>query len=81
MSSLGGVTNENAERLKAQGNTLHVKGQYRAAYKKYSEAIKEDPRNAVYWANRAASGLAMKEYVNPYFNLIVPLPPLALFNL
>jgi Flp pilus assembly protein TadD len=54
--------NENAERLKSQGNALHVQGQYRAAYKKYSEAIKEDPTNAVLWANRAASGLAMKEY-------------------
>jgi Flp pilus assembly protein TadD len=58
------VSNENAERLKAQGNTLHVNGQYRAAYKKYTEAIREDPMNAVYWANRAASGLAMKEYVS-----------------
>ena len=57
------ASNENAERLKAQGNALHVRGQYRAAYQKYSEAIREDPMNAVYWANRAASGLAMKEYV------------------
>jgi Flp pilus assembly protein TadD len=55
-------SNENAERLKAQGNALHVQGQYKAAYKKYSEAIKEDPTNAVLWANRAASGLGMKEY-------------------
>lgn len=55
---------ENAERLKAQGNALHVKGQYKAAYKKYSEAIKEDPTNAVLWSNRAASGLAMKEYLD-----------------
>jgi Flp pilus assembly protein TadD len=58
-------SNENAERLKTQGNALHVQGQYRAAYKKYSEAIKEDPTNAVLWANRAASGLAMKEYQHP----------------
>ena len=55
-------SNENAERLKAQGNTLHVQGQHKAAYKKYTEAIKEDPTNAVLWANRAASCLAMKEY-------------------
>ena len=72
------VVNENAERLKAQGNALHVKGLYRAAYKKYSEAIKVDPMNAVYWANRAASGLAMKEYVHVLIN---PLTANPLFNL
>ncbi|KAF8240805.1 hypothetical protein L208DRAFT_1230511, partial [Tricholoma matsutake] len=37
---------------------------YRAAHKKYSEAIKEDSTNAVLWANRAASGLGMKEYLD-----------------
>jgi hypothetical protein len=51
----------NVERLKAQGNALHVKGQYEAAYHKYSEAIKADSTNAVLYANRAASSLAMKE--------------------
>ena len=54
--------NEDAERLKARGNALHVQGQHKAAYKKYSEGIKENPTNAILWANRAASGLAMKEY-------------------
>lgn len=54
-------SNQNAERLKSEGNAFHVKGQYRAAYKKYTEAIKEDPKNAVYYANRAASSLAVKE--------------------
>ena len=53
--------NQHAERLKAQGNDFHQKGQFKAAYRKYSEAIKEDPKNAVYYANRAASSLAMKE--------------------
>ncbi|KAF4612295.1 hypothetical protein D9613_004070 [Agrocybe pediades] len=56
--------NQNAERLKTEGNAFHVTGKYREAYKKYSEAIKEDPTNAVYYANRAASSLAMKEFMD-----------------
>jgi len=56
-------TNQNAERLKNQGNELHQKRQYRAAYRKYSEAIKEDPTNAIYYANRAATSLALNECV------------------
>lgn len=54
-------SNSNAERLKAQGNEFHQKGQYQAAHRKYTEAIKEDPTNAIYYANRAASSLAMNE--------------------
>jgi len=54
-------TIQNAERLKAQGNELHQKGQYQAAYRKYTAAINEDPENAIYYANRAASSLASKQ--------------------
>ncbi|RDB29131.1 Small glutamine-rich tetratricopeptide repeat-containing protein beta [Hypsizygus marmoreus] len=57
-------SNANAEGLKALGNALHVKGKYKQAYQKYSEAIKEDPTNAILWANRAASALAMKQYLD-----------------
>ncbi|KAF8079125.1 TPR-like protein [Lyophyllum atratum] len=57
-------TGNNAERLKAEGNALHVNGQYQGAYNKYSEAIKEDPKNPVLWANRAASAIAMKKYMD-----------------
>ncbi|RDB28672.1 Small glutamine-rich tetratricopeptide repeat-containing protein beta [Hypsizygus marmoreus] len=57
-------SNANAERLKALGNTFHVKGQYKQAYQKYSEAIKEDPKNAILFANRAASALGMKQYLD-----------------
>ncbi len=49
--------------LKNEGNTLHQQGKFQAAYRKYSEAIKEDPQNAIYYANRAACSLALKEYV------------------
>lgn len=51
----------NAERLKTQGNEFYQKGQYQAAHQKYTEAIKEDASNAIYYGNRAASCLAMKE--------------------
>lgn len=54
-------TNQKAEHLKAQGNELHQKGQYQAAYRKYTAAINEDGGNAVYYANRAASSLALKQ--------------------
>ncbi|KAF7337581.1 Small glutamine-rich tetratricopeptide repeat-containing protein beta [Mycena sanguinolenta] len=57
----------NFERLKAEANTLHGQGSYQAAYQKYSEAIKENPDDAVLaivYANRAASCIAMKEYLD-----------------
>ncbi|KAF5385060.1 hypothetical protein D9615_001095 [Tricholomella constricta] len=57
-------TSKNAEDLKAEGNALHQSRQYQAAYDKYSEAIKQNPENAVLWANRAASSLAMKRYMD-----------------
>lgn len=54
-----GVTN--SELLKAEGNALHSEGQYKQAYQKYTEAIALDEDNAVLYANRAASSLALKE--------------------
>jgi len=50
-----------AVRLKAQGNALYLAGKNKAAYGLFSEAIKLDPQNAILWANRAATSLAMKE--------------------
>ncbi|KAJ6623068.1 hypothetical protein B0H10DRAFT_2011004 [Mycena sp. CBHHK59/15] len=58
------TSQDRAQLLKAQGNTLHEKGEHQAAYEKYSEAIKEDPNNAVFYANRAASSLALKEFLD-----------------
>jgi tetratricopeptide (TPR) repeat protein len=51
-----------AERLKLLANKLHQNGEYQGAYAKYSEAIQKDPANAVLYANRAASSLALKKY-------------------
>lgn len=51
-----------AEKLKLEANALHQQRQYQAAYHKYTEAIEYAPENAILYANRAASGLAMKEY-------------------
>ncbi|KAJ7204436.1 hypothetical protein GGX14DRAFT_460408, partial [Mycena pura] len=56
-----------ANELKAEGNSLHQMGSYRAAYQKYSEAIEEKPNDtllAVLYANRAASCIGMKEYLD-----------------
>ncbi|KAF9524090.1 hypothetical protein CPB83DRAFT_641482 [Crepidotus variabilis] len=58
-----GAGSSRGEILKNEGNSLHQQGKYRAAYAKYSEAIKEDPQSPVYYANRAASSLALKECV------------------
>ncbi|KAJ7024391.1 hypothetical protein C8F04DRAFT_1131782 [Mycena alexandri] len=56
------------EALKAEANVLHGQGNYQGAYQKYSEAIKEkqnDPRIlSILFANRAASCLGMKEYLD-----------------
>ncbi|KNZ76343.1 hypothetical protein J132_10622 [Termitomyces sp. J132] len=53
-----------ADILKAEGNALYHAGKYNEAYGKYSQAIKQDPYNAVLWANRAASAVAMKKQLN-----------------
>ncbi|EED80868.1 predicted protein [Postia placenta Mad-698-R] len=53
-----------ADGFKAEGNALYTKGDYKAAYDKYTEAIKSDETNAVLFSNQAACSLAMKEYLN-----------------
>ena len=50
-----------AERLKALGNELYQRGEHDAAQHRFTEAIKKNPNNAVYYANRAAVHLAKKE--------------------
>lgn len=51
-----------AARLKEEGNALHVRKEFQGAAKKYSEAIVKDEQNAVLWANRSASYIALKRY-------------------
>ena len=50
-----------SQQLKTEGNALFGKGQWRAAYDKYSEAIEHDDQNAVLYANRAACALHLKQ--------------------
>ena len=51
-----------AERLKGEGNKLLGKKQYAQAIEKYTEAIKRNPQNAVYFSNRAAAQTYLKNY-------------------
>jgi hypothetical protein len=51
------------DKLKTEADGFFVRKQYKKAYFKYSEAIKLDGKNAVLYANRAASALSMKECV------------------
>ncbi|KAI9057043.1 TPR-like protein [Trametes sanguinea] len=62
--SSDGETKAKVEQLKAEGNELHSKGNYAAARSKYSEAIKLDGENAVLYANRAASYIAQRQYLD-----------------
>ncbi|KAJ7750192.1 hypothetical protein B0H16DRAFT_1887816 [Mycena metata] len=67
MASVSSTTSV-VEALKAEANVLHGQGNYQGAYQKYSEAIKEKPKDprvlSILFANRAASCLAMKEYLD-----------------
>ena len=61
MATSQDVTKVRAEALKAEGNALHLARKYKQAYAKYSEAIEVDDKNAILYANRAASSLEMEE--------------------
>lgn len=50
-----------AERLKNEGNELMKAERHREALEKYSRAIELDPRNAVYFCNRAAAHFKLNE--------------------
>lgn len=59
-------------KLKEAGNALYQQGELLAAYDKYSQAIDEDPQNAVLFANRAAACLAMQRYDScRYFGVLL----------
>ncbi|CAK1593623.1 unnamed protein product [Parnassius mnemosyne] len=51
-----------AEKLKNEGNEFMKAERYREAFDKYSKAIELDPRNAVYFSNRAAAHFKLGEH-------------------
>jgi Flp pilus assembly protein TadD len=51
-----------AARLKAEGNALFVKKDFAGAYKKYTEALEHDGKNAILYSNRAACSIGLKRY-------------------
>jgi tetratricopeptide (TPR) repeat protein len=53
---------ERAEKKKVEGNNHMREGKHAAAAASYAEAIALDPKNAVYFANRAAALMGMGEY-------------------
>lgn len=54
-------TKARVEQLKVEGNAFHSQGDYAQARSKYSDAIKLDDGNAVLYANRAATYIALKQ--------------------
>ncbi|KAI0735557.1 hypothetical protein C8Q76DRAFT_668224 [Earliella scabrosa] len=53
-----------AERLKAEGNALFIKNDFKRAYAKYTEALKHDDKNATIYCNRAACSLGLNRYMD-----------------
>lgn len=56
------ATREEADKLKAEGNALLKSGDHSAAVKAYTSAIELDGTNAIYYSNRAAAKMHLKEY-------------------
>ena len=52
----------NAEALKLEGNKCFRKGEYKDAIEYYTQAIQLDPKNAVYYCNRAGAYSGLNEY-------------------
>lgn len=51
-----------ADSKKSAGNELYKAGNFMGAIDAYSEAIEMDPKNAIYFANRSACHLALKNF-------------------
>ncbi|XP_013149269.1 PREDICTED: small glutamine-rich tetratricopeptide repeat-containing protein alpha-like [Papilio polytes] len=56
------VDRAEAEKLKNEGNDCMKADKFREAFDKYTKAIKIDPRNAVYYCNRAAAHFKLGEH-------------------
>ena len=48
-----------SDKLKAEGNALFAKNDFPEAYKKYTEALRHDDKNAILYCNRAACSLGL----------------------
>ncbi|KAH8086614.1 hypothetical protein BXZ70DRAFT_1011706 [Cristinia sonorae] len=53
-----------AAQLKAEGNALFLKKDYKLAHARYTQAIKEDGNNAILYANRAACCLGLQKFLD-----------------
>jgi tetratricopeptide (TPR) repeat protein len=53
---------QEAAEMKEKGNALFKKGKYTESLEFYSKAIKLDPKNAVYYVNRAMANLKLENY-------------------
>ena len=53
---------EKAEQAKAEGNEYFKKAEWGDAIRSYSEAIKRNPKHAVYYSNRATTYMKVREY-------------------
>lgn len=56
------MSKEEAVKLKGEGNALLKQHKYAEAAEKYTEAIKLDPKNAVFYSNRAQVHISLEEY-------------------
>ncbi|KAL7721360.1 HSP70-interacting protein [Entamoeba marina] len=54
--------NTKAEDLKKQGNDLLAKGDFEKAIEKYSDAIKIEPLNSIYFANRSLAYIKLSKF-------------------
>ena len=52
---------QRAEQSKIKGNEFFVKGNWKKAHELYTQAIKWDNKNAVFFSNRAACSLKLNK--------------------
>lgn len=56
------INNLKAEEYKTKGNNLMKNGKYHAALQEYEKAIQTNPKNPVYYCNRAATNNRLEKY-------------------
>jgi len=59
---MAAVEKSAADKLKDEGNALFAIEHYRESLVKYSEAIDLDPKNEIYWCNRAFANLKCENF-------------------